>query len=123
MKKKYWYDLSDTEIEKFETEWKNSRWFEKIKKESKRIKPNNGGYYACIILYAILLLISVVMFAKAAPMGSSDEQSSLMLEAFLLLIISFIFLIPIYTIEKKTRKDYIEKKQNEWLLEKHNITK
>ena len=77
MKKRNWYDLSDKEIEKLENEWKDSKWYERAKKESKKVKPNNGGYYACIILFAIFLLISMVMFAKAAPMGSSDEQSSL----------------------------------------------
>ena len=122
MNKRNWYDLSDKEIEKLETEWKDSKWFEKVKRESKKIKPNSGGYYACIVLYAIFLLISIIMFVKA-PMGSSDEQSSLMLEAFLLLIISLIFLIPVYLIEKNTKEDYVEKKQKEWLLEKYNITK
>ena len=123
MKKRNWYDLSDEETEKLENEWKDSNWFEKVKKESKKIKPNNGGYYACIILFAIFLLISSVMFAKAAPMGSSDEQNYLALEAFLLLVFSFIFLIPVYIIEKNVKEEYIKKKQSEWLLKKHNITK
>ena len=114
---KNWYDLSDSETEKLESEWKESKWYEKAKTESKKIYPNSGTYYTFMVLFIILELIACIMFIYAIENGES------ILGAIIVFVFSVICAIPVISICMDVSKEYIEKKKSEWLLEKHNIKK
>ena len=126
MEKRYWNDLSDKEIKELEKEWENSEWHENASKEKFKVKPNSGVYIACIVFICIFLTIAGILMAMNMFISDTltieqENQNEFFILAFL--GAAGIMFFGGYVEQIKAKNEFMDKKQKEWLLIKHNIIK
>ncbi len=117
MKKRYWNDLSDKEIEKMEDEWENSKWYERAYEEAKKQKPNSTEYYLCVVGAIFFSIPGLVLIIK------DNIDSGYKLLGILFGIITIICCFFVVKEAGETKNNYIDEQFNKWLLDKYNIIK
>ena len=126
MKKRYWYDLSDTEIEKLENEWQNSKWCKKAKEESKKVSTKETSFYICITFTIIFLLVAVIIFINLIRNSDNllmDETIPYYIFSWVFSLVGAVFGGLANGVIKNAKSNYIAEQKKKWLLDKHNVIK